>query len=158
MKQPNFGWSYPPGCSGVPDDYKEERKHTMDITIQTIEHADQRYETVGDWQFQPTGDLKIKVSDLGDWRLNALVGVHELVEALLAKDLNVSEFKVDQFDMEYEKNRKEGDISEAGDDPTCPVYWQHQIATIIERLLCYEFGIDWAEYDMRVLQLGKEKE
>ena len=46
----------------------------MKITIDTIPHNQQRYPTVGDWAFDSNGNLIIAVSDLGDWRYNALVG------------------------------------------------------------------------------------
>jgi hypothetical protein len=56
----------------------------MKIVIETIPHLDQRYKTCGDW-FYEGEDLHIKVSDLKDWKKEATIAVHELVEAILCK-------------------------------------------------------------------------
>ena len=37
----------------------------MNITIKTIAHDKQRYDTVGDWWFDDEGDLQIRVSRVG---------------------------------------------------------------------------------------------
>jgi hypothetical protein len=113
----------------------------MNVTITTIPHSQQRYETVGDWQFDEFSNLSIKVSGTSDWRMTMAVGVHELVEALLCKDRGISEAEVDEFDMAYK-----GD-GEPGNDPSCPYYDEHQVATIIERLLIRELGLNWQDYD-----------
>src|ERR1700730_8034346 len=48
--------------------------------IETVPHQKQRYETVGDWQWD--GDtLKISVSDLGNWKYEMAIAYHELREA-----------------------------------------------------------------------------
>ena len=56
----------------------------MKITIETIPHNTHRYPTIGDWQFLPAKEgelnLSIKVSDMGDWKLESLIALHELVE------------------------------------------------------------------------------
>ena len=51
----------------------------MKIIIETIPHDHQRYNTVGDWQFSPDGTLHVKVSEMDDWRHEALIAVHEVV-------------------------------------------------------------------------------
>ena len=125
----------------------------MKITIETIPHDQQRYPTVGDWLFEKNGDLVIRVSDLGDWRYNALVGLHELVEVLKCKNDGVTQEEVDRFDMAYEKIRPEGDDSEPGDSPISPYRKQHCLATGIERIMAAELGVDWKIYDDAVMSL-----
>jgi len=143
----------------------------MKITIETIPHDKQRYPTVGDWFFTkdverphetemgpgslwiPTENLTIRVSDMGDWRYNALVGLHELVEVLKCKHDGVSQESVDQFDIEFEKNRAKGDDSEPGDSPDAPYKKQHCLATGIERIMAAELGVDWKAYDDAVMSL-----
>lgn len=122
----------------------------MKITIETIPHAQQRYPTVGDWQWQSEDDLLVRVSEMGDWRYNAAVAVHELVEVLLCKQDGVTEAEVDAFDMAYEARRPEGDESEPGDDPACPCAKQHCMATAVERMLVAALGVSWSEYDKAV--------
>lgn len=134
----------------------------MKIVIETIPHEKQRYPTVGDWVFEkewpagemPTGGkviaqqevLRIKVSDLGDWRKEALIAVHELIEVLICKHDGVSQEQVDKFDIAFEKARKPGNDDEPGDDNNAPYRRQHCIATSVERLLAVHLDVRWNDY------------
>jgi hypothetical protein len=122
----------------------------MKITIETIPHEQQRYPTIGDWVFDGKGDLTIRVSALGDWRYEALIAVHELVEVLLCKHQGVSQEAVDQFDLEFERKRTEDDTAEPGDALEAPYRKQHCFATGVERLLASELGVGWKEYEERI--------
>jgi hypothetical protein len=127
----------------------------MLITIVAIEHNQQRYETVGDWQWRDkeNTNLLITVSNMQDWRFNFLVAFHEQVEVMLCKLRNISQEDVDKFDIEYEKNRPENDVTESGNDPSAPYYNEHQFATKLERLMARELGVNWDEYDQTVNNL-----
>lgn len=149
----------------------------MRITIETIEHKKQRYPTVGDWYFvdengNPTegnfqsGHMVIRVSDLGDWREELLVAVHELVEVAAAINRGVTVAQVDAFDKEFEAVR-EGKllqattepekelllIDEPGDDPGCPIKAEHSLATGIERILASVLGVNWKSYESKLEHL-----
>lgn len=142
----------------------------MKITIETIPHQQQRYETVGDWYYDQNGDLIIRVSDLGDWRENAMVGVHELVEVLIAKHRGITVEQVDKFDMEYEAKRERAIaeagrnkdrvelllVPEPGDDPACPIRHEHSVATGVERILAALLEVDWEPYATKIEHLAKE--
>lgn len=119
----------------------------MNVTIKTIPHIDQRYDTVGDWWFDDAGDLHLRVSAMGDWRKEALVAFHELAEVLLCKDRGITAETVDAFDMAHAER---GDGVEPGDDPAAPYRAEHFFATTVERLLAAELGVDWVEYDAAV--------
>jgi len=119
----------------------------MKIVIETIPHEDQRYPTVGDWQWYSDGNLSIKVSNLSDWRREALIAVHELVEVLMCKQDGVTEQSVDEFDKNYEANRHPDNFDEPGDDPSAPYVKQHCVATGIERILAANLGVNWKEYE-----------
>ena len=125
---------------------------TQKITIEVINHKSQRYETCGDWQFKDDNNLLIRVSNLNDTKMNCLVAIHELVEALLCKfnDPEITTAQVDSFDMKFEKNRKEEDNSEPGDCPEAPYYEQHKLATVIERALASALKVDWEDYEKRI--------
>jgi len=125
----------------------------MNVAIQTVDHEDQRYDTVGDWRFADDGSLKITVSQLGDARYNALVAVHELVEALLCQHDGVDQDEVDAFDVAFEAARQEGNVDEPGMDPHAPYHFQHRIADGIERLLAVELEVDWSHYERAVNSL-----
>jgi hypothetical protein len=81
------------------------------------------------------------------WRL------HELVEAALCARAGITVAQVDAWDMEYEKNRKQGDSSEPGDHANCPYQKQHKIASMIEGIALFFLGIDKDEYERRVNSL-----
>lgn len=127
----------------------------MRIIIETVDHKDQRYDTVGDWQVDPmlpvtdrvdtpATDLLIRVSRMADWRSEALVAVHELVEALLCKQSGVTQEMVDAWDMNWNPALPEpARDGEPGDDLRAPYHRQHQIAEVIERALCEFFKLDW---------------
>ena len=111
----------------------------MKIVIETVPHAEQRYNTIGDWQWDGS-TLNIKVSQMGDWRKEMLVGVHELVETLLCKKAGVTEEQVDAFDLAHPE------LHEPGDSTLAPYYKQHKIAIAVEDLLIKELGVDEDEY------------
>ena len=129
-----------------------------EVNIKVIPHKKQRYETVGDWQvFGQT--LCIAVSDMMNWKMEMLVAIHELIEALLCEDRGITTKMVDDFDFKYEKERLRGKHKEAdepGDDDKYPCRKEHQIASIVERLLCEEFKLNWKKYDEVALRLSKQ--
>lgn len=133
----------------------------MKIVIETINHKDQRYPTVGDWFYKKdkSGEkvLHIKVSWLPRWEMVALIAVHELVEVLLCKSAGVSQAEVDRFDKEFERARDRGQLAhpddEPGDNPGAPYKRQHCFATAVERMLCAEMGISWSDYADEVEKL-----
>lgn len=130
----------------------------MKLIIETIPHADQRYPTVGDWTIASEEDgspvINIRVSrEVGDWRAQALVAMHEAIEALLCIEARVTQSQVDAFDMAYEKDREAGNRNpedEPGDDPCAPYYKQHQIATGFERILAAELKVYWNTYAAQI--------
>lgn len=125
----------------------------MKIYIETIPHKNQRYETVGDWWFTKKGDLEIRVSDMGNEDYEYLIASHELDEAYLCRDMGVNEKQVTEFDEEFEKKRKKGNVDEPGDDPNAPYFDQHFIATTFERLRAQALGIFWPTYNEAVNKL-----
>lgn len=122
----------------------------MRISISTIPHGEQRYATVGDWQYGSDGSLNITVSAMGDRRYEMLVAIHELCEVFLCEQALVPAADVDAFDIAFEKARRPGDLSEPGDDTEAPYREMHSIATGIERILAGASGIDWKTYEEAV--------
>ena len=125
----------------------------MNINIKTIPNSEQRYQTCGDWWFDPEGNIEIRVSKMSDWRYEFLVGLHELVEVALCKYSGVTQQEVDDFDIVFEKNRSEGNTDEPGDDSEAPYRIQHGIATGVERIAAAFLGVDWNKYDLEVATL-----
>jgi hypothetical protein len=122
----------------------------MNICVQAIPHKEQFYNTVGDWRWDKEGTLQIRVSKMSDWRYEACVIIHELVEAALCKYSGVGQKQVDRFDIAFEKNRKEGDESEPGDSPEAPYRTQHCIATGVEKIVAAFLGVVWKSYESEI--------
>ena len=135
-------------------------KPNMNITIKTIPHQKQRYPTVGDWLFDSKGDLEIRVSDTKNWKYNALVAVHELIEVLLCKERGIDQQTVDKFDKSFEKRRKAKrspikDSDEPGDAVNSPYRDEHCTATGVERILAAELNVSWIRYEDALASLDE---
>ena len=111
------------------------------IHIETIDHSLQRYDTAGDWQVFEDGGWLISVSKIGNWKYEFLVGLHELVECALCVDNGITQETVDYFNMNFKGP------GEPGDDRSCPYYYPHQWASVVERFAAVLLGVHWASYE-----------
>jgi|SRR6185312_10043728 len=118
----------------------------MKIIIETIDKKDARYATIGDYFYDDEGVLRIKVTAM-DKRSSMLVIFHELIEQFITEDRSIKEEDIMAFDLEFEKNRKEGDFSEPGDSPNAPYKNEHRFAENIERQIAHEIGYVWSDYE-----------
>jgi len=129
-------------------------KSLPNILIETIPHSKQRYPTVGDWFYSSGGTvLNIYVSKMGNWKYEALIVVHELVEVLICKHQKISQQAVDKFDTRYESLRLPGDESEPGDDVKSPYKLAHCVATGVERIVAAMLGVSWKRYEQALSRL-----
>lgn len=136
----------------------------MRIIIETVPHNEQRYNTCGDWQWSDDKQiLTIKVSEMknegktGHGYMEAVIGIHELVEALACQHAGITEKMVDDFDKsdKYARECENEDI-ETGDHPKAPYKQQHTLATGIERILCFVFNIPWFEYESQLIEMTED--
>jgi hypothetical protein len=119
-----------------------------DIAIRIIPHDQQRYPTVGDWYTDEHGVTHISVSNLGNWRMEFAIAIHELTEWALCRHQGVSQREVDEFDTTYT-----GPCIEPGDDPKSPYRMAHCVATGVERIVIALLGVSWRDYDEKVNSL-----
>ncbi len=118
----------------------------MRISVETIPHAAQRYETCGDWIFN--GDeLIVFVSTLGDSNMEFLVALHEIIEAMVCDKAGIAEHDVSRFDIDHPE------LDDPGGDRRAPYHRQHVFAENIERMVAQELGVDWNAYTRRVESL-----
>jgi hypothetical protein len=128
----------------------------MRILIETVPHREQRYDTCGDWLEQVDGTWHIRISELPTKtalfpeKFAFLVAFHELIEMALCQASGTTAAEVDSFDLAYAGSR-----DEPGDDEDAPYYDQHQIATGLERTMAALLGVDWAEYERAINELGE---
>ena len=130
-------------------------RHTMNnkIEIEFIDHDKHRYDTVGDYFYDAEGVLKIKISKMGDQRYERLVLIHELIEIFLIEHAGITIDDIDEFDIQFEKDRKEGDVSEPGFADLAPYRLQHTFATGVELQLAALLDVNWNDYDKTVNEL-----
>jgi len=116
--------------------------------ILTIPHAEQRYPTVGDYQ-EDHGLIVISVSKTEDWRYDALVAVHELVEKLCCMAHGVTDAQVDDFDLAFVEHGCEvcGNRDEPGADHHAPYHQEHIVAERVERIVAVAMGVNWHDYE-----------
>lgn len=146
----------------------------MKIDWRVIPHSQQNYPTVGNWWLDDKATLHLRVSSMSDPRYELLVGIHELIEALLCQFASIASSDVDAFDEGFERIRAnlisgnqpirtlecgcklEKDLAleyEPGDDPHAPYRRQHQIATVCERALAFFMDVNWSKYEREVESL-----
>lgn len=125
----------------------------MRILIETIDHADQRYPTVGDYQYLADGTIYITVSRLGDEKMETLVALHEFIEERLTKWRGIKEESITEFDISFEKDRRAGNVDEPGFNKFAPYRHEHLSATGIEMLMCAMAEVEWAEYNDKINSL-----
>jgi hypothetical protein len=118
----------------------------MQIDLEVIPHANQRYETPGDWYYDIAPSiplLHVRASAMSDHRYEFLILLHEIVEAMLCSTTGVTQREVDEFDTGF-TGTAEG--SEPGDDPEAPYHREHVIASVVERLAAELLSVDWNVY------------
>lgn len=118
------------------------------ITAETVKPEEQRYKTCGDWVFSGQ-ELNVKVIECGTVGYEFLLAIHEMVEAYLCAAHGISGRRVDNWDLAHIDDPEPGEMTK------CPYRREHEIATIIERILAHELGISWSEYDETIERLMK---
>jgi hypothetical protein len=147
----------------------------MKITLKSIPHNEQAYETCGDY-IEDVDGITILVSEMPDERHMWLVAVHELIEVLLMKDNGIPLQASTDFDIPFEAAREnsqqivstntdDGHLefafqgrwypmsAEPGDSRDAPYQREHCLATAVERMLCAAMDVRWAEYEEAVSKL-----
>jgi hypothetical protein len=123
----------------------------LKINIKSIPHKKQRYNTVGDY-WAKNGREQIRISNMQNWRYELLVAIHEIIEAFLCKDREISEGKIMDFDIKFEELRTSKN-AEPGMHKNAPYREEHKFATRVERMLARELGVNWKKYDKAVSSL-----
>jgi hypothetical protein len=114
----------------------------MDIIMRSRPFEDMRYETYGDY-YDQDGKTRIDVVEQTNPLYEYLIAIHELVEYVLVKARKISIDEIEEFDQATH-------CEEPGDDPAAPYYYEHQVASIVERIVCNELGLKWHQYEEEV--------
>ena len=121
----------------------------LNVSIKTVPHKEQRYNTVGDWFYTGAMALNIRVSEMSDWRYEICVAIHELVEAFLCKYCGITQQTIDDFDQFHINALEPGDLSD------CPYHWQHNLASGVERIVATCLGVKWLQFTIECEDLCK---
>ena len=128
------------------------------INIEVIDHQEQNYETAGDYQTDEDGTLHIRVSDTSP-HTNFLVILHELIEFYLIRAKGIKEEDITNFDLRFEKMRKEYPeiigLDEPGNSEKSPYNVEHLISSKIERWLGDNMEYSWEEHNSKLDKLEK---
>lgn len=115
----------------------------MKINIQTIPHAEQRYDTVGDYWTDEDGTIQVRVSELGNPVYEQAVVLHELMEYFLCLKAGIKEEDIMAFDVSVLNL-----THEPGDLPDAPYRREHCFATSVEMMFIAAAGENWDDYDI----------
>ncbi len=113
----------------------------MNTHIISTHHADQRYNTLGDYWTDKDGATHIIVSAMKDWRYEFLIALHELVEEALTRHRGIAEPDI----MAYDEAHPES--ADPGMEPDAPYHREHVAATALEMLVADMLGVKWSDYE-----------
>lgn len=122
----------------------------MKITLEVIPHDQQRLGAVGDWFFEPNGDLVVRISDTGDWRYNFLFARHEMDEAMLCKHAGITTEMVDEDQLSAAPTDNPDSFSGY---PGARLQNQHNDALAAEWVMSRLLGVDWKKYGEAVAKI-----
>ena len=117
--------------------------HLPRIQVDIITHKSQKYDTAGDYEQMRDGRWVLSISRLTDWRYEACILIHELVEMCLTKHHNVDWKDIDIFDISGEGK----DHPDPGTLPSAPYHNEHILATQLEKKFAKMLGVDWKKYN-----------
>jgi hypothetical protein len=129
----------------------------MKIIIKTIPHSEQRLGQAGDWWFEANGDLQVRVSDVGDWRMEFLYARHEMDEAMLCKHAGITTEMVDEGDAELDRKGATNDPESFSGYPGSVYQNQHNDALASEWQMSRLLGVDWDDYGVKYDHLWDER-
>ncbi len=112
------------------------------IEMQVIPHQEQRYDTLGDYWEDAEG-WHFRVSDMGDWRYNFSVLLHEFIEYAIMKHKGITEEEVLAFDLSVKPDSPY--VDDPGFDPAAPYHEEHVYADCMERLIAPKLGMNFMD-------------
>jgi len=97
--------------------------------------------------------FQVRVTEMGNWRKELLVVMHELAESFVCLHRGIPEPEIMAFDIAWEAVNTNPE-AEPGNDPAAPYHAEHRFAEeVIERPMAEALGVDWADYEMNCVSL-----
>ena len=114
-----------------------------EILIEFVPKELIRNNDVGDY-FKQNNTLVIRALKMNNLDYSYMIGLHELLEAWRSERRGISELAIDKFDSEH------SELESPGDHPEAPYKEDHRFSENIERLICFDFGINWFDYEQAI--------
>ena len=126
----------------------------MKILIEVIPHNEQRLGGEGDWIWEGE-NLRVRVSDMKDWKYNFLLARHEMDEAVLCRNAGITTDMVDQDELKAGDNDDPDSLT--GYPGSC-YQQQHNDALVAEWIMARNLGVKWEDYGEAFHKLKKKPE
>ncbi len=119
------------------------------INLKIIPLSKMPFTTLGHWFLDDNSILQIRIVKMSDWRYEAAILIHELIEYWICFHKGITTKVCDEFDTLFEEEYKQGrwtkDI-EAGFDKRCPYRTSHKWGARLERLTIWLLKASWKKY------------
>lgn len=134
---------------------KKKQISIIRFKLDTVDISDNRYPSVDDW-FDPviwTEELRFKTqtADLGNWKYNALILIHALIEQILCYANGITDEQVTEFDTGEGKR-----LNNPGDSDQAPYHKEHMVANDIESILSVALKVNWDDYEKKQSKIVKK--
>lgn len=124
-------------------------KGDKEINIKFIDSSEQRYPTCGDY-WEEDNSIEIRITKQANLDYNLLILLHEMIEYILTEKRGLKEKEITSYDLMWEQ-MSEPKADEPGNEEGCPYGIEHRIAENYERQLAIQLGIDWFEYENKLI-------
>src|ERR1700690_2468621 len=127
----------------------------MKINIETINHKEQEYSTVGNYWVDANGTWQIRVSKMGNEFYEAMIAIHEFIEFALIRKKGLTPMQITEFDLAFEEKIKKGtnECDEPGFAKDCPYLREHTLAMAVEMQMCALAGLNFHTYNKEIDKL-----
>lgn len=114
------------------------------INVEFIPHHKQRYDTGGDYYFDPRNPhvIHIRISRHKNPLISWLILIHEIVELAIVLKQKIKFEDIDRFDTNYAGNFP----NDPGSDLKAPYHYAHQVALACEEISAKAVEVQWGSY------------
>lgn len=129
----------------------------MRVRFKRCSLAEMPFTTLGYWAWSKPhnrGTLTIQVIPMSDWRHEAAVWGHEIIESVYCWLFRITTESADEFDARYERGYADGLIPierEPGDNPDCPYHIGHMLGVFWEHVFIRISLAGWSRYERACL-------
>jgi hypothetical protein len=124
----------------------------LKILLYSLPAEKVRNKQAGDWRYSDE-EVEAISAKMGNEDFEFLVQFHEMIEAVLCRKRCITDEQVTAFDAQFEIEREQGihgPNEENGDDQFAPYRFEHAFATLLEKMMAAQLGVDWSAYEAAI--------